>query len=70
MVSAQTVIILGGLVLFVLAGGIGLSKTAFAQAQTDLKMLTGGITERVKRISLNKMNTSNNSRDKAGEIIF
>jgi len=70
MVSAQTILILGGLALFLFAGGIGISKTAFAQARTDLSTLTGGISERVKNISLNKMNTSNNSRDQAGETIF
>jgi len=70
MVSAQTVLILGGLALFVFAGGIGLSKTAFGQAKTDFKSITGGISRRVKDISLNKMNTENNSRDQAGETIF
>ena len=70
MVSAQTILILGGLALFLFAGGIGISKTAFAQARTDLQTISGGISERVKKISLNKMNTSNNSRDQAGEMIF
>ena len=70
MVSAQTILILGGLALFVFAGGVGLSKTAFGQARTDLKSITGGISDRVKRISLNKMNTKNNATDEAGEMIF
>jgi len=70
MVSAQTILILGAFGLFILAGGIGISKTAFGQVRTDLKTLTGGISERVKNISLNNMNTSHNSRDQAGETIF
>ena len=70
MVSAQTILILGGLALFVFAGGVGLSKTAFGQARTDLKSITGGISDRVKRISLNKMNTKNNPTDDAGEMII
>jgi len=70
MVSAQTILILGGLALFIFAGGVGLSKTAFGQARTDLKSITGGISDRVKRISLNKMNTKNNATDEAGEMIF
>jgi len=70
MVSAQTILILGGIALFVFAGGIGISKTAFAQARTDLKSISGGISERVKNITLNKMNSSDNSTDRAGEMIF
>ncbi len=57
MVSAQTILILGGLALFVFAGGIGISKTAFGQVKTDFKSITGGISERVKNISMN--NTEN-----------
>ena len=70
MVSAQTILILGGLALFIFAGGVGLSRTAFGQARTDFKSITGGISDRVKRISLNKMNTKNNAVDDAGEMIF
>jgi len=70
MVSLQTILLLGGLALFVFAGGIGLSKTAFGQARTDLKSISGGISQRVKNISLNKMDSSNNSTDGAGETIF
>ena len=57
MVSAQTILILGGLALFVFAGGIGISKTAFGQVKTDFKSITGGISERVKNVSMN--NTEN-----------
>ena len=70
MVSAQTILILGALGLFVFAGGIGLSKTAFAQAKTDLKNISGDISSRVKRITQNKMDVSNNPTDRAGETIF
>jgi len=70
MVSAQTLLIIGGLALFVIAGGVGLSKTAFGQAKADLKNITGDISSRVKRITQNKMDVSNNSTDKAGETIF
>jgi len=70
MVSAQTILILGGLALFLFAGGIGISKTAFAQARTDLATISGGISKRVKNISLNTMNSSDNSMDRAGETIF
>ena len=70
MVSAQTILIIGGLAVFVFAGGIGISKTAFGQAQTDLKMITGGISSRVKGITSNKMDVENNPMDKAGEMIF
>jgi len=70
MVSAQTILILGGIAVFIFAGGIGLSKTAFGQVQTDFKSITGGISQRVKDISLNKMNTKDNPKDQAGEMIF
>ena len=70
MVSAQTILILGGAILFVIAGGVGISKQAFGQVQTDFKMLSGGISERVKGITSNKMDVENNPMDKAGEMIF
>jgi len=69
MVSAQTIIIIGGLALFLLAGGIGISKTAFAQVQTDFKSIAGGISSRVKGITQNTMDSSNNPLDKAGNVI-
>jgi len=70
MVAFQTILILGGIGLFVFAGGVGLSKTAFGQIKTDFKSISGGISERVKNISLNKMDSSNNPTDGAGETIF
>jgi len=70
MVSATTILVIGGLAVFVFAGGVGLSKTAFGQIQTDFKMITGGISSRVKGITQNKMDVENNPMDKAGEMIF
>jgi len=70
MVSATTLLLIGGLALFVVAGGVGLSKTAFGQVKTDFKMLSGGITERVKGISSKKIDSTNNPMDRAGETIF
>ena len=70
MVSAQTILIIGAGLLFVFAGGIGISKQAFGQVQTDFKMITGGISSRVKGITQNKMDVENNPMDKAGEMIF
>jgi len=69
MVSAQTLLIFGGLALFVFAGGIGISKTAFGQVQTDFKSLTGGISSRVKSISQNRFDGTNNPTDRSGEMI-
>jgi len=70
MVSAQTILILGGIGLFIFAGGVGLSRTAFGQVKTDFKSISGGISERVKRISLNQMNSADNPMDRSGETIF
>ena len=70
MVSAQTILILGGIAVFIVAGGIGISKTAFGQVQTDFKTITGGISSRVKGITSNKLDAENNPMDKAGEMIF
>ncbi len=69
MVSANTIIILGGLALFIFAGGVGLSKTAFGQVKTDFKSITGDISARVKGITNNKNDFSNNPSDRAGEMI-
>ncbi|MCH8328851.1 MAG: hypothetical protein IIB81_00485 [Nanoarchaeota archaeon] len=69
MVSAQTILILGGIALFVFAGGVGLSKTAFGQVKTDFKSITGGISSRVKGITNNQKDFSNNPSDRAGELI-
>lgn len=70
MVSATTILILGGLALFIFAGGVAISKTAFTQVQTDFKMITGGISERVKGITGNKIDTTNNPTDRSGATIF
>ncbi len=69
MVSATTLLLFGGLALFVFAGGVGLSKSAFGQVKTDFKMLTGGISSRVKGITNNINDFSNNPSDRAGEMI-
>jgi len=70
MVSATSLLLIGGLALFVFAGGVGLSKTAFGQVQTDFKKITGGISERVKGITNKNMDSTNNPTDRAGEMIF
>ena len=70
MVSASAIILIGGLALFVFAGGVGLSKTAFGQVKTDFKMITGGISERVKGITNKNIDTTTNPMDRAGEMIF
>jgi hypothetical protein len=70
MVSISAIILIGGLALFVLAGGVGISKVALGQIKTDFSMITGGISERVKGITGNKIDTQTNPMDKAGEMIF
>lgn len=70
MVSASAILLIGGLALFVFAGGVGLSKTAFGQAKTDFKMITGGISSRVKGITQNKLDVENNPTDRSGAVIF
>jgi len=70
MVSASAILLIGGFALFVFAGGVGLSKTAFSQVQTDFKKITGGISERVKGITQNKLDVENNPTDRSGATIF
>ena len=50
MVSATTILIIGGIGIFALAGGIGLSKQAFAQVQTDFSSIKSGVSERVTNV--------------------
>jgi len=70
MVSAQTLLIVGGIVLFLVAGGGALLAPALATARKDLSKLKTGITELSKRNEQDKMNISNNPMDRAGEMIF
>ncbi len=73
MVSAKTIIILGGLALFFVAGGVGISKSAFGQASTDLKALTGNITQNttIRNVLDNfQKRRADMATDKAGETIF
>ncbi len=72
MVSAQTILILGGLALFVVAGGVGISQNAFGQAKTDFTRIKGNISGNETVINLSerfKKARQNNPTDKAGEMI-
>ena len=74
MVSAQNLLIIGGIILFLVAGGGSLIAPAFAQAKSDIGKIRGGVSENVKNIKLslqkNGNSMDNNSRDRAGEMIF
>ncbi len=73
MVSATTIILLGGLALFVFAGGVGVSRSAFAQAKSDFSKIRSGVQDNelvVNTIDRFVMQTKNNPKDKAGEMIF
>jgi len=50
MVSTKTIFVILAIGAFVLAGGIGISKSAFAQFQTDFQSVKVGLTEQVKNI--------------------
>jgi len=50
MVSAQTILIVLAVGAFALAGGVGITKQAFAQFQTDFQTVKVGLTEQVKNI--------------------
>lgn len=50
MVSAQTILIISGLALFLVAGGGALVSPAFAQVKSDFGNIKGGVTEQVKSI--------------------
>jgi len=70
--SAKNIIIIGGVLLFVFAGGIGLSQTAFAQAKTDFTKVKGDISKNERVIDLVdrfKSRRDQNPTDKAGEMI-
>ncbi len=72
MVSANTILILGGIALFIFAGGVGLSKTAFGQIGTDINKIKSGISGNQTVINLSerfKKSRENNPTDRSGEMI-
>jgi len=70
LVSAQTLLIISGIVLFLVAGGGSLIRPALAQGREDISKLRTEITQLSKRTEQDKMNISNNPMDRAGEMIF
>jgi len=50
LVSAQTILIIGGIVLFLVAGGGSLVRPALEQGRKDLSQIKGSVTEQVKNI--------------------
>lgn len=50
MVSASTILIIGGIGLFLVAGGGALISPAISQAKTDFSKIKGGVTENVSMI--------------------
>ncbi len=72
MVSAQTILILGGVALFIFAGGVGLSTQAFGQVKTDFTKIKSGISKNdtiVNAVNRFRSSRENNPTDKAGEMI-
>ena len=73
MPSTTNLILIGGVLLFVFAGGVGLSKSAFAQGKEDFTRITGGFSKRFNEVIANNEEKKRleklNPTDRAGEMI-